>query len=237
MKINRFLIERTDQRSRDMNKKYLVTLRIPIFLIFCVLIPTLTWFLTNGSEDQLILVVSTFIISVLTAIITFYLILDDARYVFDEMLTYSIVEEISERKVIFDRIVDDDQEMLYVDMFVNHNQGYFSTNNFVDRSRLLDRISRSKYADLRINTKGSILSSKRVYFGKQIIEDSEIPDKFLKDQIETIELYEAEIEVKIGMNRFADTVNVIDIKWSIVDEKDSELNYRIAEEAKERLKL
>lgn len=236
MKINKFLIESSDARNREMNRKYYLMLGVPIFLIFCVLIPAMTALMTNGLKDQPILIVAAFFISVSIGSLVFFTIDGDSKNTFDEMLTYSIVEETSERKVIFDRSVDDDPEMLYVDMFVN-NQGYFSTNNLVDRSRLLERISRSKYADLRINTKGSILPLKRVYFGKQIIEDSEIPDKFLKDQIETIELYEAEIEVKIGRNRFSKTVNVIDIKWSIVDEKDSELNYRIAKEAEERLKL
>lgn len=237
MKINKFLIEYADVRDRKMNKKYSVALGVPIFLIFCVLLPVMTVLMTNGLKDQTILIVAAFFVSVSIGSLIFFMIDGDAKNVFDEMLTYSIVEETSARKVIFDRSVDEDPETLYVDMFVNGYKGYFSTKNPEDRRSLLDRISRSKYADLRIITKGSILPSKRVYFGKQIIEDSEIPDKFLKDQIKTIELYEAEIEAKIGRNRFADTVNVIDIKWSIADEKESELNYRIAEEAKERLKL
>ena len=82
-----------------------------------------------------------------------------------------------------------------------------------------------------------ILPSKRVYFGNQIVSDSEVPDKFLKDQIETIEIYEAEVKFKIGKNEFTKTAKIIDIEWSIKDEKEAELKYRIAEEAEERLKI
>lgn len=193
--------------------------------------------LTQGLEDQPIIVVATFVISSSIAFFAFFLTLEEAEKLFDEMLKYTIVEEISERKVIFDREVDEDPEMLYVDMFVNGYQYYFSTKDVESRSSLLNRIKSSKYANLRIVTKGMILPSKRVYFGNQAIVDSEIPDKFLKDQIESIEMYEAEVKFKIGKNEFTKTENIVDIEWSIKDEKETELKYLIAEEAEERLKI
>lgn len=235
--INRFLIEYTDQRSREMDKKYQLALGIPIFVIFCILIPLLVFILTNGLEDQPIIFAATFVISASIAFFAFFLTVEDAEKSFDEMLTYKIVKETSERKVIFDREVDNDEEMLYVDMFVNGYEYYFSTKDVESRSSLMNRIKRSKYANLRIVTKGMILPSKRVYFGNQIIKDSEIPEKFLKDQIETIEIYEAEVKFKIGKNEFTKTVKIIDIEWMIVDEKEAELKHRIAEEAEERLKI
>lgn len=235
--INRFLIEFTDQRSQDMNKKYNRALGLPLFLIFCILIPWLTFILTRGLEDQPIIVVAAFVISASVGFLTFLAISDDAKQVFDDMLTYSIVKETSERKVIFDREVDEDPEMLYVDMFVNGYQYYFSTKDVESRSRLLNRIKSSKYANLRIVTKGMILPSKRVYFGNQTIVDSDTPDKFLKDQIESIEIYEAEVKFKIGKNEFTKTANIVDIEWSIKDEKEAELKYLIAKDAEERLKI
>jgi hypothetical protein len=235
--INRFLIEFTDQRNHEMDKKYLRALGLPLFLIFCVLIPLLVFILTSGLEDQPIIVVAAFVISVSIGFLTFFTIEGDAKDVYDEMLTYSIVKETSERKVIFDREVDNDEEMLYVDMFVNGYKYYFSTKDVENRGSLMSRIKSSKYASLRIVTKGMILPSKRVYFGNQIVSDSEIPDKFLKDQIETIEIYEAIVKIKVGKNIFTETTNVIDIEWSIKDEKEAELKYRIAKEAEERLKI
>lgn len=235
--INKFLIEFTDQRSSKMDKRYNRALGLPIFVIFCILIPFLAFIATKGLEDQPIMVVGTFIISSLIAGIIFFTISDDAKNTFDEMLEYSILQEISERKVIFDRSVDEDSEMLYVDMFVNGYRYYFSTKETMRRRTLIDRIKNSKYADLRIITHSTILPSERVYFGNQTISDSEIPDKFLKDQIESIELYKAMIKVKVGKNIWTDTVNVIDIEWAIENEKNSELNYRVAEEAEERLKI
>lgn len=235
--INRFLIEATDQRSRNMDKKYQLALGIPIVLIFCILIPWLAFILTQGLEDQPIIVVATFVISSSIAFFAFFLTLEDAEKLFDEMLTYSIVKESSERKVIFDREVDEDPEMLYVDMFVNGYKDYFSTKDVERRSSLLNRIKSSKYANLRIVTKGMILPSKRVYFGNQTIVDSDTPDKFLKDQIESIEIYEAIVKFQIGKNIFTDTANIIDIEWSIKDEKDAELKYLIAKDAEERLKI
>lgn len=235
--INRFLIEFTDQRSHDMNKKYQLALGIPIVAIFCILIPWLAFILTRGLEDQPIIVVAAFVISASIGVLTFLAISDDAKQVFDDVLNYSIDEEISERKVIFDREVDEDPEMLYVDMFVNGYQYYFSTKDVERRSSLLNRIKSSKYANLRIVTKGMILPSKRVYFGNQAIVDSEIPDKFLKDQIESIEMYEAEVKFKIGKNEFTKTENIVDIEWSIKDEKEAELKYLIAKDAEERLKI
>lgn len=235
--INRFLIEATDQRSRNMDKKYQLALGIPIVAIFCILIPWLAFILTRGLEDQPIIVVATFVISSSIAFFAFFLTLEEAEKLFDEMLKYTIVEEISERKVIFDREVDEDPEMLYVDMLVNGYQYYFSTKDVESRSSLLNRIKSSKYANLRIVTKGMILPSKRVYFGNQAIVDSEIPDKFLKDQIESIEMYEAEVKFKIGKNEFTKTENIVDIEWSIKDEKEAELKYLIAKDAEERLKI
>ena len=235
--INKFLIELTEQRSYRMDKRYNRALGIPIFLIFCVLIPVLAFIATKGLEDQPIMVVGTFIVSSLIAGLVFFTISDDAKNAFDEMLEYSILEEISERKVIFDRSVDIDSETLYVDMFVNGDKDYFSTKDAYSRGSLPSRLKNSKYANLRIVTKGMILPSKRVYFGNQIIEDSEIPDKFLNDRIETIEIYNAIVKIKVGKNIWTETVNVIDIEWAIEDEKNSELNYRIAEEAEERLKI
>ena len=235
--INKFLIEFTDQRSYKMDKRYNRALGIPIFVIFCILIRFLAFIATKGLEDQPIMVVGTVIISSLIAGIVFFTISDDAKNTFDEMLEYSILQEISERKVIFDRSVDNDAETLYVDMFVNGYKDYFSTKDIENRRSLLSRLKNSKYANLRIVTKGSILPSKRVYFGNQTITDSEIPDKFLKDQIESIEIYKATIKVKVGKNIWTETANVIDIEWSIEDEKNSELEYRIAEEAGERLKI
>lgn len=235
--INRFLIEATDQRSRNMNKKYQLALGIPIVAIFCILIPLLVFIQTNGLEDQPIIVAATFVISSSIAFFAFFLTLEDAEKLFDEMLTYSIVKESSERKVIFDREVDEDPEMLYVDMFVNGYQYYFSTKDVESRGRLLSRIKSSKYSNLRIVTKGMILPSKRVYFGNQTIVDSDTPDKFLKDQIESIEIYEAIVKFQIGKNIWTETANVIDIVWSIKDENEAELKYRIAEEAEERLKI
>lgn len=235
--INKFLIEFTDQRSSKMDKKYLRALDIPIFVIFCILIPVLAFIATNGLKDQPIMVVGTFIISSLIAGLVFFTISDDAKNTFDEMLEYSILQETSERKVIFDRSVDNDAETLYVDMFVNGYKDYFSTKDVENRRSLLSRLKNSKYANLRIVTKGSILPSKRVYFGNQTIADSEIPDKFLKDRIETIEIYKAIVKIKVGKNIWTETANVIDIEWAIEDEKNSELNYRIAEEAEERLKI
>ena len=235
--INRFLIEFTDQRNHKMNKKYLRALGLPLFLIFCVLIPLLVFILTSGLEDQPIIVVAAFVISASIGFLTFFAIEGDAKDVYDEMLTYSIVKETSERKVIFDREVDNDEEMLYVDMFVNGYKDYFSTKDVENRSSLMNRIKSSKYANLRIITKGMILPSKRVYFGNQIIKDSEIPDKFLKDQIETIEIYEAIVKIKVGKNIWTETANVIDVVWSIKDEKEAELKYLIAKEAEERLKI
>lgn len=235
--INKFLIEFTDQRSKRMDKRYQLTLGIPIFVIFCILIPLLVFILTNGLEDQPIIVVATFVISASITFFAFFLTLEDAEKLFDEMMTYSIVKETSERKVIFEREVDNDEEMLYVDMFVNGYKDYFSTKDVENRGSLMSRIKRSKYANLRIVTKGMILPSKRVYFGNQIVSDSEIPDKFLKDQIETIEIYEAIVKIGVGKNIFTETTNVIDIEWSIKDEKEAELKYRIAEEAEERLKI
>lgn len=235
--INKFLIEFTDQRSSKMDKKYLRALGIPIFVIFCILIPVLAFIATNGLKDQPIMVVGTFIISSLIAGLVFFTISDDAKNTFDEMLEYSILQEVSERKVIFDREVDEDPEILYVDMFVNGYKDYFSTKDIENRRSLLSRLKNSKYANLRIVTKGSILPSKRVYFGNQTISDSEIPDKFLNDRIETIEIYKAIVKIKVGKNIWTETANVIDIEWAIDDEKNSELNYQIAEEAEERLKI
>ena len=235
--INKFLIELTEQRSYRMDKRYNRALGIPIFLIFCVLIPVLAFIATKGLEDQPIMVVGTFIISSLIAGLVFFAISDDAKDVFDEMMTYSILQETAERKVIFDREIDNDPEMLYVDMFVNGYKDYFSTKDVESRQSLLARLKNSKYANLRIVTKGMILPSKRVYFGNQMIADSEIPDKFLKDRIESIEIYKAIVKIKVGKNIWTETANVIDIEWAIENEKNSELNYRIAEEAEERLKI
>ena len=235
--INKFLIELTEQRSYRMDKRYNRALGIPIFLIFCVLIPVLAFIATKGLEDQPIMVVGTFIISSLIAGIIFFAISDNAKNTFDEMLEYSILQEISERKVVFDRSVDNDPETLYVDMFVNGYRYYFSTKESMYRRTLIDRIKNSKYANLRIITHSTILPSKLVYFGNQTIADSEIPSKFLNDRIESIELYKAIVKVKVGKNIWTETANVIDIVWSIEDEKNSELDYRINQEAKERLKI
>lgn len=235
--INKFLIEFTDQRSHEMDKKYNRALGSPLFLISCILIPLLVFILTRGLEDQSIIFAAIFVISSSVGFLTFLAISDNAKSVFDEMMTYSIVKETSERKVIFNREVDNDEEMLYVDMFVNDDQYYFSTKDVESRRGLLSRLKNSKYANLRIVTNGMILPSKRVYFGNQIVSDSEVPDKFLKDQIETIEIYEAEVKFKIGKNEFTKTAKIIDIEWSIKDEKEAELKYRIAEEAEERLKI
>lgn len=158
--ISRFLIELTDQRSRRMDKKYQLALGIPIFVIFCILIPLLVFILTNGLEDQPIIVLATFVISASIAFFAFFLTLEDAEKLFDEMLTYSIVKETSERKVIFDREVDNDEEMLYVDMFVNGYKYYFSTKDVENRGSLMSRIKSSKYANLRIVTKGMIFHLK-----------------------------------------------------------------------------
>lgn len=235
--INKLLIEFTDQRSYRMDKRYNRALGLPIFAVFCILIPALAFIVTKGLEDQPIMVVGTFVISSLIAGLVFFTISDDAKDVFDEMLEYSILQEISERKVIFDHSVDNDPETLYVDMFVNGYKDYFSTKDIESRSSLLSRLKDSKYANLRIVTKGMILPSKHVYFGNQTIKDSEIPDKFLKDRIESIEIYKAIVKIKIGKNIWTETANVIDIEWAIENEKNSELNYRIAEEAEERLKI
>lgn len=235
--INKFLIDLTEQRSSKMDKRYNRALGLPIFIIFCILIPALAFVVTNGLEDQPIMVVGTFIISSLIAGIVFFTIYDDAEDVFNDMLEYSILQEISERKIVFDRSVDNDPESLYVDMFVNGYRYYFSTKESMYRRTLIDRIKNSKYADLRIITHRMLLPTKRVYFGNQTIADSEIPNKFLNDQIESIELYKAIVKVKVGKNIWTETANVIDIAWSIDDEKSSELDYRINQEAEERLKI
>lgn len=235
--INKFLIDLTEQRSSKMDKRYNRALGLPIFVIFCILIPALAFIVTKGLEDQPIMVVGTFIISSLIAGIVFFAIRDDAEDVFNDMLEYSILQEISERKVVFDRSVDNDPETLYIDMFVNVYRYYFSTKETMYRRTLIDRIKNSKYADLRIITHNMLLPSKRVYFGNQTIADSEIPDKFLKDRIDSIEIYKAIVKVKVGKNIWTETANVIDIAWSIDDEKSSELDYRVNQEAKERLKI
>lgn len=235
--INRFLIEFTDQRSSKMDKRYNRALGLPIFVIFCILIPWLAFILTRGLKDQPSIVIGTFIISSIISGIVFFAIYEDAEYVLKEMLEYSILQETSERKVIFDRSVDNDPETLYVDMFVNGYRYYFSTKETMYRRTLIDRIKNSKYADLRIITHSTILPSKRVYLGNQTISDSEIPDKFLNDRIESIELYKAIVKIKVGKNVWTDTVNVIDIVWTIDDEKNLELDYRINQEAEERLKI
>lgn len=235
--INKFLIDLTGQRSSKMDKRYNRALGLPIFIIFCILIPVLAFIATKGLEDQPIMVVGTVIISSLIAGIVFFAIHDDAEDVFNDMLEYSILQEISERKVVFDRSVDNDPETLYVDMFVNGYRYYFSTKESMYRRTLIDRIKNSKYANLRIITHSTILPSKRVYFGNQTIADSEIPDKFLKDRIDSIEIYKAIVKVKVGKNIWTETANVIDIAWAIDDEKSSELDYRINQEAKERLKI
>lgn len=235
--INKFLIDLTEQRSSKMDKRYNRALGLPIFAVLCILIPALAFIETKGLEDQPIMVVGTVIISSMIAGIIFFAIRDDAEDVFNDMLEYSILQEVSERKVVFDRSVDNDPETLYVDMFVNGYRYYFSTKETMYRRTLIDRIKNSKYADLRIITHSTILPSKRVYFGNQTITDSEIPDKFLKDRIESIEIYKAIVKVKVGKNIWTETANVIDIAWSIDDEKNLELEYRIAEEAEERLKI
>ena len=235
--INKFLIDLTEQRSSKMDKRYNRALGLPIFVIFCILIPALAFIVTKGLEDQPIMVIGTFIISSMIAGIIFFAIRDDAEDVFNDMLEYSILQEISERKVVFDRSVDNDPETLYIDMFVNGYRYYLSTKETMYRRTLIDRIKNSKYADLRIITHNMLLPTKRVYFGNQTIVDSEIPSKFLNDRIESIELCKAIVKVKVGKNIWTETANVIDIVWSIDDEKNSELEYRIAEEAEERLKI
>lgn len=235
--INKFLIDLTEQRSSKMDKRYNRALGLPIFAVFSILIPVLAFISTKGLEDQPIMVVGTFIISSLIAGIVFFAIRDDAEDVFNDMLEYSILQEISERKVVFDRSVDNDPETLYVDMFVNGYRYYLSTKETMYRRTLIDRIKNSKYADLRIITHNMLLPTKRVYFGNQTIADSEISDKFLKDRIDSIEIYKAIVKVKVGKNIWTETANVIDIAWAIDDEKNSELEYRIAEEAEERLKI
>ncbi len=235
--INKFLIDLTDQRSSKMDKRYNRALGLPIFVIFCISIPALAFLVTKGLEDQPIMVVGTVIISSLIAGIVFFTIHDDAEDVFNDMLEYSILQEISERKVVFDRSVDNDPGTLYVDMFVNDYRYYFSTKETMSRRTLIDRIKNSKYANLRIITHSTILPSKKVYFGNQTIADSEIPDKFLNDQIESIEMYKAIVKIKVGKNIWTETTNVIDIAWTIADEKSSELDYRINKEAAERLKI
>lgn len=169
--------------------------------------------------------------------IVFFVISDEAKDVFNEMLEYSILQETSERKVVFDRSVDNDPETLYVDMFVNDYRYYLSTKETMSRPALIDRIKNSKYANLRIITHRTILPSKKVYFGNQTISDSEIPNKFLNDQIESIEMYKAIVKIKVGKNVWTETVNAIDIVWTIANEKSSELDYRINKEAAERLKI
>lgn len=235
--INKFLIDLTEQRSSKMDKRYNRALGLPIFVIFCILIPALAFIVTKGLEDQPIIVIGTFIISSMIAGIVFFAIRDDAEDVFNDMLEYSILQEISERKFVFDRSVDNDPETLYVDMFVNGYRYYFSTKETMYRRTLIDRIKNSKYANLRIITHSTILPSKKVYFGNQTIADSEIPNKFLNDQIESIEMYKATVKIKVGKNVWTETANVIDIAWAIVDEKSSELDYQIDQEAAERLKI
>ena len=235
--INKFLIDLTGQRSSKMDKRYNRALGLPIFVIFCILIPALAFVVTKGLEEQPIMVVGTFIISSLIAGIVSFAIHEDAEDMFNEMLEYSILQEISERKVVFDRSVDNDPETLYVDMFVNGYRYYLSTKETMSRRALIDRIKNSKYANLRIITNRTILPSKKVYFGNQTIADSEIPDKFLNDQIESIEMYKAIVKIKVGKNVWTETANVIDIVWTISNEKSSELDYRINEEAAERLKI
>lgn len=236
-KFNKFLIEFTDQRSSKMDKRYFRALGLPIFAIFCILIPALAFIVTRGLEDQPIMVVGTFIISLIIAGIVFITIYDDAEDVFNDMLEYSILEEISERKIVFDRSVDNDPETLYVDMFVNGYRYYLSTKETMPRRALIDRIKNSKYANLRIITHRTILPPKKVYFGNQTIADSEIPNKFLNDQIESIEMYKATVKIKVGKHVWTETVNAIDVEWTIANEKSSELDYRINKEAAERLKI
>ena len=101
--INKFLIEFTDQRSHEMDKKYNRALGVPLFLISCILIPLIVFILTRGLEDQSIIFAATFVISASIAILTFLAVSGNAKNVFDEMMTYSIVKETSERKVIFNR--------------------------------------------------------------------------------------------------------------------------------------
>lgn len=235
--INRFLIEFTDQRSSKMDRKYSIYLGLPIFVIFCILIPALAFIVTRGLEDQPVMVVGTFFVSSLIAGIVFFVISDDAENVFNDMLEYSILQEISERKVVFDRSVDNDPETLYVDMFVNGYRYYLSTKETMPRYALIDRIKNSKYANLRIITHRTILPPKKVYFGNQTIADSEIPNKFLNDQIESIEIYKATVKIKVGKHVWTETVNAIDVEWTIANEKSSELDYRINREAAERLKI
>lgn len=235
--INKFLIDLTEQRSSKMDKRYNRALGLPIFVIFCILIPALAFIVTKGLEDRPIMVIGTFIISSMIAGIVFFAIREDAEDVFNDMLEYSILQEISERKFVFDRSVDNDPETLYIDMFVNGYRYYFSTKETMYRRTLIDRIKNSKYADLRIITHNMLLPTKRVYFGNQTIADSEIPDKFLKDRIDSIEIYKAIVKVKVGKNIWTETTNVIDIAWAIDNERNSELEYRIAEEAEERLKI
>lgn len=117
--INKFLIDLTEQRSSKMDKRYNRALGLPIFVIFCILIPALAFLVTKGLEDQPIMVIGTVIISSMIAGIVFFAIHEDAEDMFNDMLEYSILQEISERKVVFDRSVDNDPETLYVDMFVN----------------------------------------------------------------------------------------------------------------------
>ena len=134
--INKFLIDLTEQRSSKMDKRYNRALGLPIFVIFCILIPALAFVVTKGLEEQPIMVVGTFIISSLIAGIVFFAIHEDAEDMFNEMLEYSILQEISERKVVFDRSVDNDPETLYVDMFVNGYR-YFQLNESTSEIRRL----------------------------------------------------------------------------------------------------
>ena len=140
--INKFLIDLTEQRSSKMDKRYNRALGLPIFIIFCILIPVLAFIATKGLEDQPIMVVGTVIISSMIAGIIFFAIHDDAEDVFNDMLEYSILQEISERKAVFDLSVDNDPETLYVDMFVNGYRYYFSTKDVESRRSLLSRLKK-----------------------------------------------------------------------------------------------
>lgn len=157
-----------------------------------------------------------------------------------ENLSYEKLSESNERKILYDRKIDESREVDLSLKLVKSDRQYFADREY-ELQYVADNIASEEFAYLyyRFGNKIVYHSQSPVYVNRIMINSSEkidVTNRFAEVKIFRIEEFDAEVKLSFEGREKIKTVKMIDVYFEVINADESEQKQAVYDELVERSK-
>ena len=233
--------ERIDEKAYHLESLIYLTSFVVSMLSIAALIFSI---LANSTSLVLIFAVPALISMSIVSLSMFDVSQLEERAMLEE-LSYEKLSESSDRKILYDRKIDESREVdLSLDL-VKSDRQYFADREY-ELQYVADNITYAledapeseEFAYLYYRFSGKIVyhSHAPVYINRISIEKIDLTNRFAKVKIDRIEQFDAEVKLSFEGREKIKTVKMIDVFLEVINVEDSEKKQLAYDELVERAK-